>query len=155
MAIKHIKKELQDDKKNIEKYHATLKEKEARYQRMVALVSRKNDATEEKYPINKEEEEFACLTDVEMKRSYIGALRNTFTSRKEKREENYFELKHISQHKRNKENGLDNGSAIMDEIWSKQRSAHDRSGLGYKKDKEVNHWTPRMKFEGGASSSKD
>ena len=55
---------------------------------MVALSSRKKDATEEKYPINKEEEESACLTDVEMKRSYIGALRNTFTSRKTKREEN-------------------------------------------------------------------
>ena len=41
MAIKQIEKELQDDKKKIEKYHATLKEKEARYQRMVSLVSRK------------------------------------------------------------------------------------------------------------------
>ena len=55
MAIKQIKKELQDDKKYIEKDHATLKDKEARYQSMVALVSRKNDATEEKSPINKEE----------------------------------------------------------------------------------------------------
>ena len=123
---------MQDDKRKIEKYHATLKEKEARYQRMVSLASRKNDATEEKYPINKEEEESGCLTDVEMKRSYIGALRNAFTSRKTKREENCFEPEHISPHKRNKENGLDNGLAILDEIWSKQRSAHDRSGLGYK-----------------------
>ena len=112
------------------------------------------DATEEKSYINKEEEEYACLTDVEMKRSYIGALRNTFTSRKSKREENYFEPEHISPHKRNKENGLDNGLAILDEIWSKQRSAHDISGLGYKQDKEVKQWTPRTKFEGGTSSSK-
>ena len=56
-----------------------------------------------------------------MKMSYIGALKNTFTSRKAKREENYVEPEHISPHKRNKENGLDNGSAILDEIWSKQR----------------------------------
>ena len=55
MAMKQIEKELQDDKKNIEKYHATLKEKEAKYQRMVSLVS-KEDATKEKSIINKEEE---------------------------------------------------------------------------------------------------
>ena len=48
MAIKQIKKELQDDKKKIENNHATLKEKEDRYQRMVALVSSKEDATKEK-----------------------------------------------------------------------------------------------------------
>ena len=45
MAIKQIEKELQDDKKKIEKDHATLKEKEARYQTMVSLASRKEDAT--------------------------------------------------------------------------------------------------------------
>ena len=45
MAMKQIEKELQDDKKEIEKDHATLKEKEARYQRMAALVSSKEDAT--------------------------------------------------------------------------------------------------------------
>ena len=92
MAMKHIEKEMQDDKKKIEKDHETLKEKEARHQRMVALVSRKNDATEEKSPINKEEEKSACLITVEMKKSYIGALKNTFTSRKTKREDNYVEL---------------------------------------------------------------
>ena len=56
MAMKQIEKEVQDDKKKIEKDHATLKEKEARYQRIVALVSRKEDATKEKSIINKEEE---------------------------------------------------------------------------------------------------
>ena len=54
--MKQFEKELQDDKKKIEKYHATLKEKESRYQRMVALVSRKEDATKEKSIINTEDE---------------------------------------------------------------------------------------------------
>ena len=62
ISMKQIEKELQDDKKKIEKDHATLKEKEDRYQRMVALVSSKEDATKEKYIINKEEEESTCLT---------------------------------------------------------------------------------------------
>ena len=73
MAMKQIEKELQDDKKKIEKYHATLKEKEVRYQRMDALVSRKEDATKEKSIINKEEEESTCLTGSE--KSYA----STFT----------------------------------------------------------------------------
>ena len=36
---------------------------------MVALASRKEDATKETFIINKEEEDFACLTDDEMKNS--------------------------------------------------------------------------------------
>ena len=51
--MKQIEKELQDDKKKIEKDHATLKDKEARYQRMVDLVFRKEDASKEKSIINK------------------------------------------------------------------------------------------------------
>ena len=73
MAIKQIEKELQDDKKKFEKDHATLKDKEARYQRMVSLVSRKEDGTKEKSIINKEEEESTCLTGSE--KSYA----STFT----------------------------------------------------------------------------
>ena len=68
MALKQFEKELQDEKRKIEKYHATLKDKEARYQRMVAIASRKEDATKETFIINKEEEDFACLTDDEMKK---------------------------------------------------------------------------------------
>ena len=45
MAMKHFEKELQDEKKKIEKNHATLKEKEAKYQRMFSLASIKEDAT--------------------------------------------------------------------------------------------------------------
>ena len=51
--------------------------KEAMYQRMVALVSRKEDATKEKSIINKEEEESTCLTGSEIKKSYT----STFTKR--------------------------------------------------------------------------
>ncbi len=142
-------------KGRLEKYHATLKEKEARYQRLVTLASREGDATKEKSPINKGEEESPNLTNVEMKRSCFETLKDTFTLGKAKSKENYFKLERISLLKLNKENGLENGSAIVDEIWAKQRSAHDRSGLGYKKDKGANHWTPITKFEGSASSSKD
>ena len=53
MAMKHFEKELQDEKKKIEKNHATLKEKEAKYQRMVSLASIKEDATKRKYIIRK------------------------------------------------------------------------------------------------------
>ena len=45
MAMKHFEKELQDEKKKIEKNHANLKEKEAKYQRMFSLASIKEDVT--------------------------------------------------------------------------------------------------------------
>ena len=53
MAMKHFEKELQDEKKKIEKNHANLKEKEAKYQRMFSLASIKEDATKRKYIIRK------------------------------------------------------------------------------------------------------
>ena len=56
MAMKQIEKEVQDDKKKIEKNHATLNDKETRYKMIVFLVSRREDDTKEKYIINKEEE---------------------------------------------------------------------------------------------------
>ena len=133
MAKKQIEKELQDDKKKIEKDHATLKEKEARYQRMVSLVS-KEDATKEK-SIIKEEEESTCLTESDIKKSYTGSLKDTFTKGGERKVMDYIQYKYISPYKGNDKRNLYNSSTILDEIWSKQRLAHDRIGLGYKKDK--------------------
>ena len=86
--MKQIEKELQDDKKKIEKYHATVKEKEARYQSMVALASKK-DATKEKNTINKEEEESTCLTGSEINKSYARALKDTFTKGGERKAIDY------------------------------------------------------------------
>jgi len=153
---KHLKVEVTNLKQmKIEKDHAILKEKEARYQRLVTLASGRGDATKEKSPIKKGEEDSVGLINNEMKRSYSAALKNIFTSGNKKEKVNYFSPEHISSSKRNKENGFENSSAIVDEIWAKQRPAHDRSGLGYIKDKRATHRTSTTKCEESISSSKD
>ena len=65
----------------------------------------------------------------------------------------YLQSKYISPYKGNKKRNLYNSSTIIDEIWSRKRPAHDRTGLGYKKDKEVENETPLSMFEEGSFSS--
>ena len=109
---------------------------------MVALVSSKEDDTKEKSIINKEEEESTCLTGSEIKKSYA----STFTKGGERKAMDYLQSKYISPYKGNEKSNLYNSSTIIDEIWSRQRPAHDRTGLGYKKDKEVENETPLFMF---------
>ena len=66
----------------------------------------------------------------------------------------YLQSKYISPYKGNEKRNLYNNSTIIDEIWSKQISFHDRTSLGYKEDEEVDKGTPMSKFEEGSSSSK-
>ena len=65
----------------------------------------------------------------------------------------YPQLKHIAPYKGNEKSNLYNSSPIFDEILSKQRPAHDRTGLGYKNHKQVEDGTPLSKFEEDTSSS--
>ena len=86
---------------------------------------------------DKSEEGSACLTVSEIKKNYDGTLKNIFTRSEGRKAMDYPQSKHISPYKGNKKRNLYNITTILDEIWSKQRLAHDRTGLGYKKDKEV------------------
>ena len=65
----------------------------------------------------------------------------------------YLQSKYISPYKGNEKRNLYNSSTIIDEIWSRKRLAHDRTGLGYKKDKDVENETPLSMFEEGSFSS--
>ena len=49
----------------------------------------------------------------------------------------YPQSKHISPYKGNEKRNMYNSTTILDEIWSKQRPAHDRTGLGYKRIKKL------------------
>ena len=66
----------------------------------------------------------------------------------------YLQSKYISPYKGNEKSNLYNSSTIIDEIWSKKIPFHDRTGLGYQKDEEVEKGIPMSKFEEGSSSSK-
>ena len=81
------------------------------------------------------EEGSTCLTRSEIKKNYDGTLKNIFTRSEGRKAMDYPQSKHISPYKGNKKRNLYNITTILDEIWSKKRPAHDRTGLGYKKDK--------------------
>ena len=60
--------------------------------------------------------------------------------------------RYISPYERNKENVLNNGLAILDEILKRQRPANDKTGLGYKRS---DRWISKSKFEEDISFLKD
>ena len=69
--------------------------------------------------------------------------------------QNHSKRRHISPYERNKENILNNGSSILDEILKRQRPANDRTGLGYRMNKRSDRWISKSKFEEDISSPKD
>jgi hypothetical protein len=56
--------------------------------------------------------------------------------------------------KTNKIVNFQNSSAILDKIWKSQRSANDKTGLGYNKKEDNDKWSTIYKHEKGSSFSK-
>jgi len=56
--------------------------------------------------------------------------------------------------KTNKMVNFQNSSTILDNIWKSQRSANDKTGLGYNKKEDNDKWSTIYKHEKGSSFSK-